>query len=98
MTYQEYKALLISEGWHCAARYMGTGVESACDMRHTAVSYVLTITDAESGVVANGAISLPGFMNLVTTGNFGSPWSNKAFFVQLTRLEMIKQLVGEKLK
>lgn len=98
MTYQEYKKHLQSQGWGCWARYMGTGEETACDMTHSDCNYSITISDKPGGVVASATITLPGFMNLISTGDFGSPWSNKAFFTQVRRLEKIKRLVGDQLK
>lgn len=98
MTYHDYKAQLESQGWACWARYMGTGEETACEMNHSGCSYILTVEDKPDGVVASATITLPGFIQPVTTGKFGSPWSNKAFFTQVQRLEKIKRLVGDQLK
>ena len=97
MTYNEYKKHLEKGGWCCAARYMGTGRETGCEMRHPSYSYILTVTEKSDGVVCEASVCLQGFMNPVTTGQFGSPWKNGAFFTQVRRLEKIKRLVGDKL-
>lgn len=79
-------------------RYMGTGVESGCIMQSLTEDYIITITDKPDGVIASASICLPGFMEPITTGDFGSPWENKAFFTQVRRLCKIKRLIGESLK
>lgn len=97
MTYEEYKEHLKSQGWLSCARYMRKDVESACDMQHRDCLYTLTVSDKPGGVTANAFITLPGFMNLIATGEFGTPWDNKMFFTQVRRLEKIKRLVGDQL-
>lgn len=97
MTYQEYKKHLEGGGWNCAVRYMGTGSETGCEMRHPSCSYILTVTEKPDGVVCEASVCLKGFMTPITTGQFGSPWKNGAFFTQVRRLEKIQSLVGDKL-
>lgn len=97
MTYSEFKKQLESQGWSTCSRFIGTGRETACTMTHGSYCYVLTISDNDGNVTAEAMITLQGFMNLVSTGEFGSPWSNRAFFNQIRKLEMIKNLVGDSL-
>lgn len=98
MTYSEYKELLIKNGWCSVARYMGTGKETACDLTHPDHKYVLLVSvDHVGTVTANASVTIPGFMKPVSTGSFGSPWSNKAFMTQCRRLEKIKRIIGEAL-
>lgn len=98
MTYEEYKAMLLSNGWESYARFMGTGMESGCELRHPDCNYVLTVSSTNDGVVAEASAIIPGFMNPVSTGKFGSPWSNKAFHTQAQRLSKLKRVVGESLR
>lgn len=98
MTYEEYKEMLKGNGWGSVARYMGTGKESGCDMKHPDCDYILTVhVDTNKNVTAEASVMLPGFMNPITTGKFGSPWSNKAFHTQAKRLSKIKRMIGDSL-
>lgn len=98
MNYEEYKEMLKGNGWGSVARYMGTGTESGCDMKHENCDYTLTIhVDDNGNITAEACVMLPGFMNPVTTGKFGSPWSNKAFHTQAQRLSKIKRMIGDSL-
>lgn len=98
MTYEEFKQQLSQSGWAVQVKYMGTGIESSCIMQNMKEDYVITVNDEPDGVTASASIVLPGFMQPITTGDFGSPWSNKAFFTQVRRLCKIKRIVGESLK
>jgi hypothetical protein len=97
MKYLDYKAHLQSQGWVVAARYVGTGEESMCDMTHPDCKYWITVSVKGGEVVASASITLRGFINIISTGDFGSPWNNKAFFTQVQRLEKIKLVMGDSL-
>ncbi|WPJ68527.1 hypothetical protein OMDBNIEC_00041 [Salmonella phage STP-SP5] len=98
MRYEEFKDQLAQSGWSVQVRYMGTGVESGCIMRNMNKDYVITVNDESDGVTASASVCLPGFMQPITTGDFGCPWKNEAFFTQVRRLCKIKRIIGESLK
>lgn len=98
MTYEEFKQHLSQSGWSVQVRYMRVDVESGCIMSKMDEDYIITIDNKPDGVTASASIVLPGFMQPITTGDFGVPWKNGAFFTQVRRLCKIKRIIGESLK
>lgn len=95
MNYEQYKALLVSQGFSCMARYMGTGVEAGCSMFNPENQLNIEITMKEERIVANASVVIRGLINPITTGDFGQPDTNTAFHAQCRRLAFLKRFVGD---
>lgn len=98
MTYEQYKQLLTVQGMTCMACYMGTGVETGCQMFNPDNGLNVEISMDGERVLADASVIIPGLMNPVSTGRFSQPWSNGAFINQCRRLTRLKRIIGEQIR